>query len=389
MSTIAFLPVRCGSKSIPMKNIKLFHGKPLIYWNLSALQTAKGIDKIIVATDCDEISDCAKNFQFDKVEVYRRAAENAQDASSTESVMLEYIAYAGLKTEDKFMLVQATSPFTQAQHFEEALQQLDESDADSLLSCVEFKRFLWNKNGSPHNYDYQNRPRRQDFEGFQLENGAFYINSVQNIVAHKNRLSGKISVYEMPYYTALELDEPEDWLIGEALMAHKHREQNPPTAANIKLFASDVDGVLTDAGMYYSEKGDELKKFNTHDGKAFQLMRERGIKIAIITSEDTQMVARRAKKLKVDYLFQGKAHGGKLEAIKQMCEQEQITLEEVAYIGDDINCKEALEQVGFAACPMNALPKIKAIKGIMQLERNGGEGVVREFFETVLNADIA
>lgn len=383
--TLAFIPVRCGSKSIPMKNIKPFFGKPLIYWNLSALQEAKKIDKIVVATDCDEIAECAQGFGLDKVEIYRRGEANAKDTSSTESVMLEYIKAKGLATHTRFILVQATSPFTQSHHFDEAFTQLDASDADSLLSCVAFKRFLWKKEGLAHNYDYKKRPRRQDFEGFQLENGAFYINTVENILATENRLSGKIAIYEMPYYTALELDEPEDWLIGEALMAHKYQADLSKKTAKIKLFASDVDGVLTDAGMYYSERGDELKKFNTHDGKAFQLMRERGIKTAIITSEDTEIVTRRAKKLKVDYLFQGKAHGGKLEAIQQMCKQEDIKLSEVAYIGDDINCKEALEQVGFAACPMNALPQIKAVAGIMQLQKSGGEGVVREFFETVMN----
>jgi len=384
MNTIAFIPARCGSKSISMKNIKPFHGKPLIYWVVVALENAQSVDKIVVATDCEEIEICIKQFNLSKTEVYRRKEENAQDTSSTESVMLEYIHQRKLDDEDYFMLVQATSPFTQAHHFEEAIQQLENSDADSLLSCVEFKRFLWQPNGTAFNYDFRNRPRRQDYEGFMLENGAFYINKVLHIKEEGNRLSGDIVIYEMPYYTALELDEPEDWLIGEALMAYKHKSNSTIDGQKIKLFVSDVDGVLTDAGMYYSETGDELKKFNTHDGKAFQLMRETGIKTAIITSEDTKIVERRAKKLKVDYLFQGKAHGGKLAAIQQMCELENIALHEVAYIGDDINCKEALEQVGIAACPENALPIVKGIPNIIQLSKKGGEGVVREFYETYL-----
>ncbi|MEM8527309.1 MAG: HAD family hydrolase [Bacteroidota bacterium] len=381
MSNIAFIPVRCGSKSIPMKNIKPFHGKPLIYWTVAALEKASRVHKIVVATDCEEIEQCVKQFNFTKVEVYRRSSENAQDTSSTESVMLEYIQQSELQQEDHFILVQATSPFTQAEHFDEALEQLAHSNADSLLSCVEFKRFLWQPNGEALNYDFKNRPRRQDFEGLMLENGAFYINKVGNIKEQGNRLSGAITIYEMPYYTALELDEPEDWLIGEALMAYKHKNHSVEKKQKIKLFASDVDGVLTDAGMYYSESGDELKKFNTHDGKAFQLMREAGIKTAIITSENTKMVERRAKKLKVDYLFQGKAHGGKLTAIQQICEAENIALHEVAYIGDDINCKEALAKVGLAACPDNALPTVKTIPNIIQLSKKGGEGVVREFYE--------
>ncbi|MBP9213556.1 MAG: HAD hydrolase family protein [Chitinophagaceae bacterium] len=154
---------------------------------------------------------------------------------------------------------------------------------------------------------------------------------------------------------------------------------------NIKLFLSDVDGVMTDAGMYYTESGDEFKKFNTHDGMAFQLLREAGIKTGIITTENTKIVERRAAKLKVDYLYQGKGFGNKLQAAKEICEKENITLQEVAYIGDDINCIELLQSVGIAACPNNAVKSVKQIKGIIHLEKSGGDGAVREFVEMLLS----
>ena len=154
---------------------------------------------------------------------------------------------------------------------------------------------------------------------------------------------------------------------------------------NIKLFLTDVDGVLTDAGMYYSEAGDELKKFNTHDGMGLQLIRQKGIKTGIITSEDTKMVERRYNKLKLDYLYQGKREGGKLASTKEICELENITLAEIAYIGDDVNCLELLSNVGLAACPANALDAVKNIPGIIQLKKKGGEGCVREFVEMIIS----
>lgn len=156
----------------------------------------------------------------------------------------------------------------------------------------------------------------------------------------------------------------------------------------IKLFLTDVDGVLTDAGMYYSESGDELKKFNTHDGMGLQIVRNEGIKSGIITSENTKLVERRFEKLKLDYLYQGKRDGGKLAAVKEICEKEGISLMEVAYIGDDVNCFELLSSVGLAACPSNALDKIKSIPGIVQMKKKGGEGCVREFIEMILNKNI-
>jgi 3-deoxy-D-manno-octulosonate 8-phosphate phosphatase (KDO 8-P phosphatase) len=155
-------------------------------------------------------------------------------------------------------------------------------------------------------------------------------------------------------------------------------------SSKIKLFLTDVDGVLTDGGMYYSEHGDELKKFNTRDGMGFEFLRKAGIKTGIITSENTKIVERRAAKMKADYLYQGKREGGKLAAAKEICAKEKITLEEVAYVGDDINCMDLLEAVGVAACPSDAVATVKKIKNIKVLKMKGGEGVVREFAEMLL-----
>lgn len=378
---IAFIPARCGSKSIPMKNIEQLCGKPLIYWNLEALEHCTQVDEIVVATDCSEIETIVQGFDFQKVSVFRRSEANARDTSSTESVMLEFIEQIHPDGNDLFMLVQATSPLTTTEDFQGGLDKFRKSDADSLLTCVRWKRFFWSPDGQSLNYDYRQRPRRQDFQGMLMENGAFYISRVKDIIKYKNRLNGRIVIHEMSEYTGLELDEPHDWHVMEQLMRRYRIREKARDFSKIKLFATDVDGVLTDAGMYYSEKGDELKKFNTHDGKALELMRKKGVKTAIITSEQTEMVARRGAKLKVDYVFQGLQHGGKLDAILEMCKKENIQLSEVAYIGDDINCREALENVGFAACPANALPDIKAIPNIIHLEKSGGEGAIREFYE--------
>ncbi len=380
---IAFIPVRCGSKSIPFKNIKEFCGKPLVYWNLAALQNSTNIDKIFVATDCEEIKCVVNSFGFSKVEVYDRDLQNANDTASTESVMLEFIAKQKFNDQDLFFLVQATSPLTQTKDFDEALETLKKQNADSLLTCVRTKRFYWNEDGTPHNYDYKNRPRRQDFDGMLMENGAFYINTIANIKRDKNRLSGKIAIYEMAEFTAVEIDEEDDWVIAERLM-RKHIFSKR-LKSTIKLFLSDVDGTLTDAGMYYSEDGNEFKKFNTHDGKGFELLRKAGIKIGIITSENTQIVTNRAKKLKVDYLYQGLENRGKLNIAQEICTKEGISLDQVAYIGDDINCKELLYHVGVAACPANALDDIKKIPNIIKLSKSGGDGAVREFVEMILN----
>lgn len=222
MTNIAFIPVRGGSKSIPLKNIKKLAGKPLVYWTAFAANNANCIDKVIIATDSPEIKDEVNNFKLKKVEIYNRKYENAQDTSSTESVMLEYINSADLNDDDKFFLIQATSPLLKSKHLDEMFKEYLGDNADSALSCVRTKRFFWDKSGKSLNYDYSNRPRRQDFNGILMENGACYINSVANIVKFKNRLSGKIFIYEMPEYTSVEIDEPDDFLLIEKLM-EKHK----------------------------------------------------------------------------------------------------------------------------------------------------------------------
>lgn len=380
MSIIAFLPARGGSKSIPEKNIKSFCGKPLIFWNLQELQNSN-VDKVIVATDCKKIKATVISFDFSKVEVYERNKENAQDNSSTESVMLEYIDIEQLNNKDVFMLVQATSPFTQSSHFNQGLELY--KNYDSVLSCCKSKRFYWDENGKALNYDICNRPRRQDFNGSLVENGAFYINSVENIIKTNNRLSGKIGLSEMPEYTYIEIDEPEDWDIAESIMKRNLQRNINLDFSKIKIFLSDVDGVMTDTGMYYTENGDEFKKFCTYDGMGMKLLQKSGIKVGILTSEERVLNRRRAKKLGLDFDFHGAID--KLQIVKELCKREKITLNEVAYIGDDINCFELLSNVGIAACPNNAVVKIKSIPKIIHLQKNGGEGVVREFVELILS----
>lgn len=381
---VAFIPVRAGSKGIPQKNIKLFLGKPLVFWTLSELEKTKSIDKIILATDCLKIMNVVESFNFKKVQIFHRSSDNASDTSSTESVILEYLDRQELEKDDNFMLVQATSPLTTTKNYKESLELFLNGGYDSILSCARVKRFFWNEQGKSINYDFNKRPRRQDFAGTLMENGALYISKVKNIFNHKNRISGIIGVYEMPEYTSIEIDEEEDWIIAESLMRKYILKNNSPNS-KIKLFVSDVDGVMTDAGMYYSENGDELKKFNTHDGMAFQILRDKGVKTAIITSENTNIVNRRAKKLKVDFLFQGKKQKDKLDTIIKICLDEGIELKNVAYIGDDINCFDLLSNVGYAACPSDALDRIKSIPEINILEKKGGKGVVREFVSKIIN----
>lgn len=215
---IAFIPVRGGSKSIPLKNIKILNGKPLVWWTAKAANDAGCIDKVIIATDSREIKETVLGFSLPKLEVYDRDPKNASDTASTESVMLEYLEKSDLKDEDLFFLIQATSPMLKTEHIEGMYEAFLKDGADSMFTGVREYHFHWIPSTTKPLYDYRNRPRRQDFEGLIAENGACYINSVGNIKRDKCRLSGKIAAYELPSYTAYEIDEEVDWIIVETLM---------------------------------------------------------------------------------------------------------------------------------------------------------------------------
>jgi YrbI family 3-deoxy-D-manno-octulosonate 8-phosphate phosphatase len=154
---------------------------------------------------------------------------------------------------------------------------------------------------------------------------------------------------------------------------------------DIRLFATDVDGVLTDAGMYYSESGDEWKKFNTRDGMGIKLLQKAGLITAIVTQERTKLVARRAERLAIPELHQGVMD--KLSVIRDMALRNGISLQQVAYIGDDVNDIEALKAVGFSAAPADGLPQILQIVDYV-CQKNGGEGAVRELAEMILQSRV-
>ena len=148
-----------------------------------------------------------------------------------------------------------------------------------------------------------------------------------------------------------------------------------------KLILTDIDGVWTDGGMYYDQTGNEWKKFHTYDSAGVLFAHQNEIPVGIITGEDTEIVARRAAKLKVDYLFQGVKN--KLEVADKLCKELNITLEDVAYIGDDLGDVELLKHAGISSSP-NSAPEYIKKSAQMVMTKNGGEGVFREFVEKIL-----
>jgi len=151
---------------------------------------------------------------------------------------------------------------------------------------------------------------------------------------------------------------------------------------NIKLVGTDIDGVWTDARMYYSAEGDVMKSFSTYDGMGVKLLREAEIPLIIMTGEDTEIVAKRAEKLGIERVFQGEDE--KLNRLKEVCSELNISLDEVAYIGDDVNDLDVLKAVGLSAMPPNS-PILNQFTPDYLTTRSGGNGAFRDFVDFILS----
>lgn len=381
---VAFIPVRGGSTSIPLKNIRPLLGKPLVYWTAAAASAVEDIDQVYVSTDSDAIVQAVEALDLPKVKVIGRSPETATSTASSESALLEF---ANDYMFDYVVFIQATSPLLDSTDIERGLELMRQPDCDSVLSVVEDKHFYWKRaeggRAQPINYDVFARPRRQDFEGCYEENGAFYITTRERLLSSRNRVSGTIRLCEMSEDSLFEIDEPEDWLIIESLLQKRLRQRNEERFGkpDIRLFLTDCDGCLTDAGMYYDGQGNETKKFNTRDGMGFSLLHKAGIKCGIITGENSSAAAQRAEKLKAEYLELD--CDDKLTAVKTICEKEGIGLDQVAYVGDDLNDVELLSAVGLSFAPADACRRARSAARYVT-EAKGGTGVIREAVEMIL-----
>lgn len=217
MYNVAFIPVRAGSKSIKNKNITLVNNKPLIYWTVSVANNSN-LDKVFVSTDSDEIKSVVESFGLEKVEVIGRSKESSSDNATSETALIEF---ANKYEFDNVVFLQATSPLTQTSDINGALKKFLNSDKKSLISAIKRHQFLWDTKGTPMNYDPNKRPRRQEWDGYYIENGAFYISSRKEILKTGCRITTPVDFWEMSVQNIFEIDEPTDIDIVEKLFPSK------------------------------------------------------------------------------------------------------------------------------------------------------------------------
>lgn len=372
MKSIGFIPLRKDSKGIKGKNKRKLLGRPLFSWVLTEAAFSD-LDEVFVYTDDDDIIKFISQQYYwnSKIKVLPRSAESATDEASTETAILEFsekVSYGF----DVFCLLQATSPFTTRVEINKSLGEI-KSGMDSALSVVRTQRFFWDKNGKPINYDFRERPRRQDFKGTLVENGAIYCTTNKALRNSKSRISGDIGLIEMPEDTYTEIDSISDWNIVENLLLQRlQSERNPSRITHLFL---DVDGIFTDGRVLYSENGELAKSFDMRDGMGLEILRQDNIEVSVMTSENSALVAVRMKKLNIDQVYLGVKD--KLGLLQHFCASQNIDKSHIAYLGDDVNDMACMASVGWSISPNNAMEEIKIISDIT-LTSDSGSGAIRE-----------
>ena len=224
MTYLAIIPARGGSKGLPNKNILPLNGLPLIAWTILQAKSVAKIEHVVVSTDDQVIADIALSYGAEVP--FIRPVELAMDQTPTEPVMLHALDFYRVNQNyipSAVILLQPTSPIRGPQSINEAINEFEMKNLDSLLSVCEDHHFYWQNKESPKAlYDFKNRPRRQDISNEDRryrENGSIYITKTENFYQENNRLCGMIGIYEMAEEHSLEIDTLTDFEIISTLMS--------------------------------------------------------------------------------------------------------------------------------------------------------------------------
>ena len=370
---ILIIPARGGSKGIPRKNLRTVNGISIVERALRTALKSK-VDKVIVSTDDKEISEIAAKYG---AVIHNRSSENSGDSSSTESVILEVINKfeTNWPNDSVVGFIQATSPFISSQTVNECFDLAEQGY--SSFSAKNFHGFVWEKieKWAPVNHPLEYRPRRQELNEKVVETGAIYCFPLKQFKEKKYRFCSEPIPVLVDNTTGIEIDEISELELAN-LLATQY-EISDFEFKNIKMpkiIFTDFDGCLTDDRVKVNIFGKESVKANRKDGLAVKRLEKLGIKVVITTSETNEVVATRAKKMKIEAL---RGLLNKKESISTYLEKVSLSWDDAWYLGNDVNDLEPMQNVALSFCPLDASFEVFKIADVV-LSKRGGEGVLAE-----------
>ncbi|XP_069028328.1 N-acylneuraminate cytidylyltransferase A [Embiotoca jacksoni] len=384
----ALILARGGSKGIPLKNIKMLAGVPLIGWVLRAAVDSDMFDSVWVSTDHDEIEKVAKSWG---AKVHRRSPQVSRDSSTSLETIQEF---AQLNPEvDVICNIQATSPCLHPFHVKEALEMITLQGFDSVFSVVRTHQFRWEevKKGSeeltkPFNLNPAKRPRRQDWAGELCENGSFYFTKRDLIVNKGLQQGGKLGYYEMLPQYSVDIDVDIDWPVAEQRVL-RYGYFGRATPEVVRLMFCNISGCLTEGRIFLSvsgKEGAEMVSINTKDMTGIRMLKKEDVEVVLLTSNEdpvTKVLSDKlAERTGCKILQVGEEPLNNLQSI---IEKRRLDWKDVAYMGNDKADVRCLNLAGLSAVPGDA-PVVAINAAKYTCHQVGGLGAVREFAEHIL-----
>ncbi|MDT5269271.1 MAG: hypothetical protein QOH49_1457 [Acidobacteriota bacterium] len=380
---VAVIPARGGSKRVRGKNLMPLAGRPLVAHSVAHATGSRLVREVYVSTESEEIAAVARAGGAD---VIKRPPELAGDEASSESALLHALNERnrrGLPDPDLVVFLQCTSPVRRRDDIDRAVETLLAEGADSLFSACENNRLIWAvKDGQPFsvNYDFHSRQREQDMSVQYRENGSIYVFRPEVLRREKNRLGGRIAVYEMDYWSSFQIDVPEHAELIEWVMRRPGYAPAPDWPARLRLVVFDFDGVMTDNGVQVDDRGGETVRCDRGDGWGVARLRDAGVSMLVLSTEEHPVVAARCAKLKLPCV---QGCGDKAAALAALLAEKGIDPSEVAYVGNDVNDLGCLRLVGMPVAVGDSHPEVLAASRLV-LTKAGGRGAVREFCDLLL-----
>lgn len=376
---MAIIPARGGSKGIPHKNLALVGGVPLIVRAVQSVGAAASVDRVVVTTDDPTIAAAARGAGAQTVE---RPFDISGDTATSESALLHALESIG-ERRGITVFVQATSPFIESGDIDAAVARVRSGGEDVVFSAVESHLFLWRTSPGGAigvNHSAATRSRRQDRTAELRETGAFYVMDTAGFRSARHRFFGSIGVLIVPEVHGIEIDSPTDLAVAGALASVL--DVSIDAHIDVDAVITDFDGVHTDDTALLASDGLELVRVSRSDGHGVKMLREAGIRVAIVSAETDPVVSARAAKLGIECL---QPVADKEAAVRGWADAAGIPLERIAYLGNDLADLPALRVVGWPVAVADAQPAVRAEAWVV-LTRGGGTGAVRELADLVLAA---
>ncbi|WP_329327016.1 N-acylneuraminate cytidylyltransferase [Streptomyces luteogriseus] len=417
---LAVIPARGGSKGVPAKNLLPVGGVPLVARAVRECRAARLVTDVVVSTDDQAIAAAAREAG---AEVVLRPAAIAGDTATSEAAVLHAVdAHEALHgaVVDVVLLVQCTSPFIVREDIDGVAGAIVENGADTAVTVAPFHGFIWRDAESAEdvvaagslaehdaavgggygvNHDKSFRPRRQDRPQDLLETGAAYAMEAAGFRKHQHRFFGRTELVRTDPARVLEIDDPHDLARARALaplfdadlpqaLNFARAGGTPigalPTADDIDAVVLDFDGTQTDDRVLVDSDGREFVSVHRGDGLGIAALRNSGLKMLILSTEQNPVVAARARKLKLPVL-----HGidRKDLALKQWCEEQGIAPERVLYVGNDVNDLPCFALVGWPVAVASAHDVVRgAARAVTTVP--GGDGAIREIASWILGPSL-